>query len=61
MNATNVQILNVDDEWISIPDTTTICFDTKGFRVEADSLGTIKFSSPENQGFIIRKWDESEE
>ncbi|KAA3597451.1 MAG: hypothetical protein DWQ06_13690 [Calditrichaeota bacterium] len=61
LSVTNAQVLNIDDEWISISDTTTECLDIKGFRVEADSVGSVKFDSPENQGFYIITWFESEE
>lgn len=61
LNATNAQVLNIDDEWISIPDTTAQCFDIKGFRVETDSVGSIKFNSPSNQGFFVYDWFFEEE
>ncbi len=57
LNIENAQILNESDEWISIDDTTSQCFDIKGFRVQEDSLGQIKFYSSENQTYSFVKWN----
>ncbi|KAA3596269.1 MAG: hypothetical protein DWQ06_15470 [Calditrichaeota bacterium] len=57
LNVENAQVLNESDEWISIDDTTSQCINIKGFRVQEDSLGQIKFYSSENQIYSSIKWE----
>lgn len=57
LNVENAQVLNESNEWVSIDDTTSQCFDIKGFRVQEDNFGQIKFYSSENQIYSILEWE----